>query len=97
MKAGDAFVDKGKAEESPNDLADPRLAAKERAKRRNQMTADLFSEHNRGIGNDISAAEVTYEVMFSFTSVPYPVISSYAYANPWFTFIFVPRELGNFA
>lgn len=62
MKPGDAFVDKGKAEESLNDLTDPRLAAKERAKRRNQMTADLFSEENRGLVNDISAAEVTYEV-----------------------------------
>ncbi|XP_022141936.1 CD2 antigen cytoplasmic tail-binding protein 2 [Momordica charantia] len=61
VKPGDAFVDKGKAEESPKDLTDPRFAAKERAKRRNQMTADLFSEENRGLVNNISAAEVTYE------------------------------------
>ncbi|KAL4036693.1 hypothetical protein IC575_000257 [Cucumis melo] len=61
LKSGDAFLDKGKAEETPDDLTDPRLAAKERAKRRNQMTADLFSEENRGLVNDISAAEVTYE------------------------------------
>lgn len=69
LKSGDAFLDKGKAEETPDDLTDPRLAAKERAKRRNQMTADLFSEENRGLVNDISAAEVTYEVRFSFTRV----------------------------
>ena len=51
---------------SLNDLTDPRLAAKERAKRPNQMTADLFSEENRGLVNDTLAAEVTYEVRFSF-------------------------------
>ncbi|XP_022988804.1 SUPPRESSOR OF ABI3-5 [Cucurbita maxima] len=61
VKTGDAFVDVAKAEENPSDLTDPRFAAKERAKRRNQMTADLFNEENRGVGNDISAAEVTYE------------------------------------
>ncbi|XP_022963480.1 uncharacterized protein LOC111463801 isoform X3 [Cucurbita moschata] len=46
-----------------NDLTDPRLAAKDRAKRPNQMTADLFSEENRGLVNDTSAAEVSYEVL----------------------------------
>ncbi|XP_022963481.1 uncharacterized protein LOC111463801 isoform X4 [Cucurbita moschata] len=45
-----------------NDLTDPRLAAKDRAKRPNQMTADLFSEENRGLVNDTSAAEVSYEM-----------------------------------
>ena len=51
VKPGDSFVDKGKAEESLNDLTDPRLAAKERANRPNQMTADLLSEENRGLVN----------------------------------------------
>ncbi|XP_057976543.1 uncharacterized protein LOC131163802 isoform X2 [Malania oleifera] len=41
--------------------ADPRLAAKERANRRSQMTTELCSEEGRGILHDISAAEVNYE------------------------------------
>ncbi|XP_030539139.1 SUPPRESSOR OF ABI3-5 [Rhodamnia argentea] len=48
-------------EEGPSDLDDPRLAAKARATRRSQITAELFSEDSRGIANDISAAEVAYE------------------------------------
>ncbi|KAL5992387.1 hypothetical protein ACLOJK_013304 [Asimina triloba] len=47
------------AEDEPVDCTDPRLAAKERAKRRNEITAELFSEQGGGI--DISAAEVHYE------------------------------------
>lgn len=57
-------VDKVTVEEEPTDLTNPVVAAKERAKRRSQITAELFSEDNRGISNDISAAEVTYEVCF---------------------------------
>ncbi|CAI0448499.1 unnamed protein product [Linum tenue] len=44
------------------DDADARLAATERAKRRNQITAELFD----GEVNDVSAAEVTYEDNDSF-------------------------------
>ncbi|KAF8044150.1 hypothetical protein BT93_A2205 [Corymbia citriodora subsp. variegata] len=47
--------------EGPSDLKDARLAAKERAHRRSQFTAELFSEDSRGIANDISSAEVAYE------------------------------------
>ncbi|KAF4365971.1 hypothetical protein CsatB_015268 [Cannabis sativa] len=45
----------------PAPLTDPRQAATERSKRRSQMTTELLSEDNRGIINDISIAEVTYE------------------------------------
>lgn len=91
VKTGDAFVDIAKAEENPSDLTDPRFAAKERAKRRNQMTADLFSEENRGVGNDISAAEVTYEVRFSFKRVSILVLSCLCQAVKYvhFNFFFV--------
>lgn len=51
-------------DEGPSDLNDPRLAAKERANRRSQFTAELFSEDSRGIASDISSAEVAYEVGF---------------------------------
>ncbi|KAJ7946718.1 CD2 antigen cytoplasmic tail-binding protein 2 [Quillaja saponaria] len=61
VKSGEEIVDKGNAENDPNDLLNRRVVAKARAKRRNQMTAELFSQENRGILNDISAAEVTYE------------------------------------
>ncbi|KAH7575500.1 hypothetical protein ACOSP7_004863 [Xanthoceras sorbifolium] len=63
VKAGDevAVVDKGKAvDDGPRDLHDPRLAAKERASRRNQITYELCSEE-KGIVTDISAAEMTYQ------------------------------------
>lgn len=49
-------------EEGSGDFANPRAAATERAVRRNQMTAELFCEDNRGIAKDISVAEVAYEV-----------------------------------
>lgn len=67
VKPGDeVVVDKGKAvDDGPSDLADPRLAAKERANRRSLMTFELCSEESRGIINDISAAEETYKVPFS--------------------------------
>ncbi|XP_048227918.1 SUPPRESSOR OF ABI3-5 [Ricinus communis] len=44
------------------DGQNPRLAAKERAKRRNLITAELFSEEL----NDVSTAEVTYQDNESF-------------------------------
>lgn len=70
VKPGDEVFGKEKVEEEEeeedeNDLMNPRNAAKERAKRRNQITAELFSEDSRGIINDLSAAEVTYEVCSS--------------------------------
>ncbi|KAJ0040500.1 hypothetical protein Pint_26658 [Pistacia integerrima] len=63
VKPGDeVVVEKGKAvDDGQSDLTDPRRAAKERANRRTQMTFELFSEESRGIVNDISAAEETYE------------------------------------
>lgn len=66
-------VDKVKVEEEPTDLTNPVVAAKERAKRRSQITAELFSEDNRGISNNISAAEVTNEVCFLNFSLSYYV------------------------
>ncbi|GAV65372.1 hypothetical protein CFOL_v3_08887 [Cephalotus follicularis] len=46
----------------PGILKEARFAAKERANRRNQITAELFSEENsRGILNDVSVSEVTYQ------------------------------------
>lgn len=51
-------------EEDVNDLTNPVVAAKERVKRRNQITAELLSEENGGTSNNLSAAEVKYEVCF---------------------------------
>nr|XP_023910797.1 SUPPRESSOR OF ABI3-5-like [Quercus suber] len=60
-------VDRGPAEEDdPIDLMNPRAAAKERAKRRTQFTAELFTEESRGILNDVMAAEVDYKDNDSF-------------------------------
>lgn len=61
VKPGDEVLNAGKDEDVPSELTDPRLAAKERAKHRTQITAELFSEESRGIFHDISAAEVNYE------------------------------------
>ncbi|XP_062176806.1 uncharacterized protein LOC133881788 [Alnus glutinosa] len=61
VKAGDEVVDRGEAEDAPSDLMNPRHAAKERAKRRSQFTAELFTEESRGIINDVVAAEVDYK------------------------------------
>ena len=56
-------VDRGPAvDDDPTDLMNPRAAAKERAKRRTQFTAELFTEESRGILNDVAAAEVDYKV-----------------------------------
>ncbi|CAL5183202.1 unnamed protein product [Lathyrus oleraceus] len=55
----DVVVEQVIVEENVNDLSNPVVAAKERVKRRNQITAELLSEENGGIS--VSAAEVTYE------------------------------------
>ncbi|KAJ7968189.1 CD2 antigen cytoplasmic tail-binding protein 2 [Quillaja saponaria] len=60
VKSVDEVMDKGNAEDDSSDLMNPRFVAKARTKRRNQMASELCSEENRGIFNDISAAEVTY-------------------------------------
>lgn len=67
MKASEEAASVSKAEEGPSDWTDPRRAAKERAKRRSQMTTELFSEESVGIFHDISGAEVQYEVRFSIS------------------------------
>lgn len=62
VKPGKEAVDGVKDDgDGPTGLKNPQLAAKERATRRNLMTFELCSEESRGNGNDISAAEVTYE------------------------------------
>ncbi|KAK7412132.1 hypothetical protein VNO78_03580 [Psophocarpus tetragonolobus] len=64
VKTEDEVVDKENVEEGKVDLMNPQIAAKaakERAKHRNKITAELFSEGTGGIINDLSAAEVTYE------------------------------------
>ncbi|CAI8591418.1 unnamed protein product [Vicia faba] len=53
-KQVDVVVEQVITEENVNDLSNPVVAAKERVKRRNQITAELLSEEN-------SAAEVTYK------------------------------------
>nr|CAN64184.1 hypothetical protein VITISV_022648 [Vitis vinifera] len=63
VKPGDEVLNAGKDEDVPSELKDPRLAAKERAKHRTQITAELFSEESRGIFHDISAAEMNYEAI----------------------------------
>ncbi|CAB4320103.1 unnamed protein product [Prunus armeniaca] len=66
-RPGEEAVNRGRPEEAvgvgigPTPLTDPRSAAKERAKRRSQITTELFSEETAGILNDVSAAEVTYK------------------------------------
>ncbi|CAK7356986.1 unnamed protein product [Dovyalis caffra] len=58
VKSGDETVEIGKAEEEgPGEGKNPRLAAKERAMLRNEITAQIFSEDM----NDAFAAEVAYE------------------------------------
>ncbi|XP_004485576.1 uncharacterized protein [Cicer arietinum] len=60
-KPVDVIVEKVIVEEDVNDLTNPVVAAKERVKRRNQITAELLSEENGGTSNNLSAAEVKYE------------------------------------
>lgn len=63
IKSGDEVVDVGPhTEDSPSEVKDPHLAAKERALRRTQITAKLLEEENAGMLHDISAAEEHYEV-----------------------------------
>lgn len=72
MKASEApepVAAKEKDEEAaPADLSDPRIAAKERARRRSQMTTQLFTEDGEVELSRINSAEVQYQV--SFSSLP---------------------------
>uniref|UniRef100_A0A2P2KJ64 Uncharacterized protein MANES_06G012400 n=1 Tax=Rhizophora mucronata TaxID=61149 RepID=A0A2P2KJ64_RHIMU len=56
-KPGNETVSFGRDEFGSSETRDPRQAATERAKRRSQIAAELFSEEL----NDVSIAEVTYE------------------------------------
>ncbi|XP_009628293.1 uncharacterized protein LOC107759438 [Nicotiana tabacum] len=58
VKQGDNTIE-GR-EDLPSGWRDPRLAAKERSVRRNQITAELLDEENEGEIADISRAEVEY-------------------------------------
>ncbi|THG02772.1 hypothetical protein TEA_002792 [Camellia sinensis var. sinensis] len=63
VKPGNEKVDVWKpSEDLTSEQVDARNAAKERAMQRNQITAELLSEENRGMLHDISAAEVRYEI-----------------------------------
>ncbi|GFY90139.1 hypothetical protein Acr_07g0003360 [Actinidia rufa] len=69
LKPGDEKVDVWKhAENDQSAKNDARLAAKERAMRRNEIAAELFTEENRGMLSDISAAEVHYEDKETFVN-----------------------------
>ncbi|XP_057525631.1 uncharacterized protein LOC130805048 [Amaranthus tricolor] len=48
-------------EAAPADLSDPRIAAKERARRRSQMTTQLFTEDGEVELSRINSAEVQYQ------------------------------------
>lgn len=61
-------MERGRDESETAPVTDPRVAAKERAKRRSQITTELFGEDSRGIVKDISTAEVAYEVRFKSNS-----------------------------
>ncbi|OMO87002.1 hypothetical protein CCACVL1_09334 [Corchorus capsularis] len=60
VKPGEEPVNQFDVEDGKTDLQDPRFAAKERAKRRNQITTELFTEDGRGMLSDVSVAEVAY-------------------------------------
>ncbi|XP_045810180.1 uncharacterized protein LOC123904576 [Trifolium pratense] len=62
----DVIVEKVIVEENVNDLSNPVVAAKERMKRRNHITAELLSEEHGVISNNISAAEVKYQANENF-------------------------------
>ncbi|KAE8729598.1 hypothetical protein F3Y22_tig00003507pilonHSYRG00125 [Hibiscus syriacus] len=61
VKPGEEAVNRVDIVDGSCDLTDPRFAAKERAKRHCQITTELFAEDGRGMLNDVSAAEVSYE------------------------------------
>ncbi|CAJ2648994.1 uncharacterized protein LOC123909890 isoform X1 [Trifolium pratense] len=65
-KPVDVIVEKVIVEENVNDLSNPVVAAKERMKRRNHITAELLSEEHGVISNNISAAEVKYKANENF-------------------------------
>ena len=50
------------------DFSDPRFAAKERARRRTQMTTQLFTEDHDVDFARISSVEIHYQVFFLFSS-----------------------------
>jgi len=57
------------------DFSDPRLAAKERARRRTQLTTELFTEDRDVDLAHISSVEVHYQVflsLFFFMLSPHP-------------------------
>lgn len=58
------MVDERYNNDVPIKLTDPRIAAKERAKRRSEIADEMFDQDNRGMIHDISRAEVQYEVNF---------------------------------
>ncbi|XP_043719338.1 CD2 antigen cytoplasmic tail-binding protein 2 isoform X2 [Telopea speciosissima] len=66
VKVGDEVANVSKDEEVPGEGKTARLAAKERAKRRNQITAELFSEEGSAGFTDVLAAEVHYEENANF-------------------------------
>ncbi|KAF1882329.1 hypothetical protein Lal_00038975 [Lupinus albus] len=73
VKQGDEVVStqKFEGEEDANDLINPIAAAnaaKERSKRRNQSTADLFIEKSETALNDLSEAEESYEENENFVA-----------------------------
>lgn len=61
-----------------------RIAAKERAKGRSKITAELFTEKSTEILHDISAAEVNYEVCFLKYAFP-----NYYFCNLVIVFVYV--------
>lgn len=81
VKPGDEIVEivnvPANVEEDESDLTNPRAAAKERAKRRSQFTSELFREETGAILNDVTAAEMRYEVcLFSFSLNSYKNLPS---------------------
>ncbi|KAI5661401.1 hypothetical protein M9H77_20724 [Catharanthus roseus] len=67
VKTGDHVVDERYNNDVPIKLTDPRIAAKERAKRRSEIADEMFDQDNRGMIHDISRAEVQYESNETFT------------------------------
>ncbi|XP_039014561.1 uncharacterized protein LOC120144599 [Hibiscus syriacus] len=61
VKPGEEVPNRVDIEDGSGDLKDLHLAAKERSKRRSQITTELFAEDGRGMLNDVTGAEVSYE------------------------------------
>lgn len=64
VKPGEEVSNAENDEDFSGELRNPRLAARERAKHRSEITAELLSEESRGVFHDISVVEVNYEVCF---------------------------------